>query len=61
MRNQLREFGGITAMEPPAGFVGQLRPYQQEGLGWFEFLRQFSFGGSSAALSAVSNKSIFGS
>ena len=45
LRNQLREFGGITAMDPPAGFVGQLRPYQQEGLGWFEFLRQFSFGG----------------
>ncbi|MGN6370055.1 MAG: SNF2-related protein [Phycisphaerae bacterium] len=45
LRNQLREFGGITAKEPPPGFVGQLRPYQQEGLGWFEFLRTFSFGG----------------
>ncbi|HUO10798.1 MAG TPA: SNF2-related protein [Phycisphaerae bacterium] len=45
LRNQLREFGGITAMDPPPGFIGQLRPYQQEGLGWFEFLRQFSFGG----------------
>ncbi len=45
LRNQLRAFGGISAIDPPAGFVGQLRPYQQEGLGWFDFLRQFSFGG----------------
>jgi SNF2 family DNA or RNA helicase len=29
----------------PAGFVGQLREYQCEGLGWIEFLRRFSFGG----------------
>ena len=29
----------------PATFVGTLRPYQREGLGWLEFLRQFGFGG----------------
>ncbi len=45
LRTQLREFGGVTAQEAPAEFVGTLRPYQQEGLGWFEFLRQFRFGG----------------
>jgi superfamily II DNA or RNA helicase len=45
LRTQLREFAGIAAIEPPASFIGELRPYQKEGLGWFEFLRQFSFGG----------------
>jgi superfamily II DNA or RNA helicase len=45
LRTQLREFSGIAAIEPPTTFVGELRPYQKEGLGWFEFLRQFSFGG----------------
>ncbi len=45
LRTQLRDFTGIAAIEPPAAFVGELRPYQKEGLGWFEFLRQFSFGG----------------
>ena len=33
------------AREAPATFVGTLRPYQRDGLGWFEFLRQFGFGG----------------
>src|SRR5258706_8291002 len=32
-------------MEPPAGFVGELRGYQKEGLGWFHFLQRFGFGG----------------
>src|SRR6185369_8955106 len=45
LRAQLREFGGVTARPAPPPFVGTLRPYQQEGLGWFEFLRQFRFGG----------------
>jgi superfamily II DNA or RNA helicase len=45
LRSQLREFGGVTALEPPPEFLGTLRPYQREGLGWFSFLRQFSFGG----------------
>jgi SNF2 family DNA or RNA helicase len=29
----------------PEGFVGQLRQYQLEGLGWMQFLREFGFGG----------------
>jgi superfamily II DNA or RNA helicase len=45
LRSQLRSFGGVTALEAPADFVGTLRPYQKEGLGWFEFLRKFRFGG----------------
>jgi len=44
-RNELRSFTGIQAAEPPAGFVGELRPYQKEGLGWLNFLRTFGFGG----------------
>ena len=44
-RAELRDFEGIAAVEPPASFQGQLRPYQQEGLGWMQFLRRFGFGG----------------
>src|SRR5262249_36612752 len=29
----------------PAGFVGSLREYQREGLGWLTFLEEFGFGG----------------
>jgi SNF2 family DNA or RNA helicase len=29
----------------PANFRGELRPYQQEGLGWLQFLRKFRLGG----------------
>ena len=45
VRDQLHRFEGIQPVEPPASFVGTLRDYQKEGLGWFEFLRQFQFGG----------------
>jgi superfamily II DNA or RNA helicase len=45
VRQELRRFQGVEAAEQPAGFVGQLRDYQREGLGWMEFLRRFSFGG----------------
>jgi superfamily II DNA or RNA helicase len=45
MRERLRSFTGVKVMEQPAGFVGQLRDYQCEGLGWMEFLREFGFGG----------------
>ena len=34
-----------VARRSPPGFVGQLRDYQCEGLGWMEFLREFGFGG----------------
>ncbi|HLH44504.1 MAG TPA: SNF2-related protein, partial [Bryobacteraceae bacterium] len=45
LRRQLREFEGVKAAPQPAGFVGCLRGYQREGLGWMEFLRRFHFGG----------------
>lgn len=44
-RDELKNFAGIEAAEPPAGFTGELRPYQKDGLGWIHFLRRFGFGG----------------
>jgi hypothetical protein len=45
VRDELRSFAGIHAGEQPKGFVGQLRDYQRDGVGWMDFLRRFSFGG----------------
>jgi superfamily II DNA or RNA helicase len=45
VREEMRAFQGIEAAAQPAGFVGQLRDYQREGLGWMRFLRRFSLGG----------------
>jgi SNF2 family DNA or RNA helicase len=45
VRDELRNFAGIRAGEQPEGFVGQLRDYQRDGVGWMDFLRRFSFGG----------------
>jgi superfamily II DNA or RNA helicase len=45
MRERLRTFQGVKTAEQPAGFVGHLRDYQCEGLGWMDFLREFGFGG----------------
>ena len=36
---------GQRPLEAPAGFHGELRPYQCEGLGWLDYLQQFDFGG----------------
>ncbi len=44
-RLELRRFDGISAAVQPAGFVGELRHYQREGLGWMDFLRRFGIGG----------------
>jgi superfamily II DNA or RNA helicase len=44
-RERLREFEGVRPAEAPPGFVGDLRGYQHEGLGWMHFLREFGFGG----------------
>lgn len=44
-RSALQGFKGIEPAAAPAGFQGKLRPYQEEGLGWMHFLRQFGFGG----------------
>jgi superfamily II DNA or RNA helicase len=45
IREELRLFQGVEPARQPAGFVGFLRDYQRDGLGWMEFLRRFSFGG----------------
>ncbi|MEO8596998.1 MAG: DEAD/DEAH box helicase [Candidatus Solibacter sp.] len=45
VRERLRTFDGVKSLPQPAGFVGQLRDYQCEGLGWMSFLREFGFGG----------------
>jgi hypothetical protein len=45
VRNEIASFHGVTAAVQPDGFVGHLRDYQREGLGWMQFLRRFSFGG----------------
>jgi superfamily II DNA or RNA helicase len=45
VRDELRSFAGIHTGEQPKGFVGQLRDYQRDGVGWMDFLRRFSFGG----------------
>jgi SNF2 family DNA or RNA helicase len=45
VREELRRFHSIEPAAQPAGFVGRLRDYQSEGLGWMHFLQRFSFGG----------------
>ncbi len=45
VRENLRQFEGIVPLDSPAGFHGELRPYQREGLGWLDYLPRFGFGG----------------
>jgi SNF2 family DNA or RNA helicase len=42
---KLKGFEGIRPAEPPKGFVGELRPYQRDGLAWLRFLEDFQLGG----------------
>jgi superfamily II DNA or RNA helicase len=44
-REELNRFAGVKAADAPPGFVGQLRAYQRDGLGWLYFLEHFRFGG----------------
>jgi superfamily II DNA or RNA helicase len=44
-RKRMRDFEGVKPADAPETFVGTLRPYQREGLGWMQFLRDFHFGG----------------
>ncbi|MEN9836137.1 MAG: hypothetical protein RL011_2330 [Pseudomonadota bacterium] len=44
-RQKLAAFSGVTPREPAPSFIGELRPYQKQGLGWLEFLDEFGFGG----------------
>jgi len=43
-----RKLSGFTAIAPvtaPASFGAHLRPYQEQGLAWLQFLRDYSLGG----------------
>ena len=44
-RKEIREFDKIEPGVAPDGFVGTLRPYQCEGLGWLQFCERLGFGG----------------
>src|SRR5262245_33639587 len=44
-RDELKRFDGVKPSDPSEEFNGELRPYQKDGLGWINFLRQFGFGG----------------
>jgi superfamily II DNA or RNA helicase len=43
--DDLESTGGIKPLPAPAGFRATLRPYQEEGLGWLQFLRRHGLGG----------------
>ena len=45
MNERLRSFTSIQRVPPPADFKAQLRPYQQDGLDWLQFLREYSLAG----------------
>ena len=47
LRLLLRQLGSgePPAVPPPAGLRAQLRPYQQQGLNWLQFLRRAGLGG----------------
>lgn len=45
LKNKIKRFSGIEAVDPVKTFNGNLRKYQREGLGWLEFLEEFGLGG----------------
>ncbi|MBH5318504.1 DEAD/DEAH box helicase [Paenibacillus sp. GSMTC-2017] len=42
---QLQHISQIPLVDPPEAFLGELRPYQQQGVSWLLFLRKFGLGG----------------
>ena len=42
---KLKDFQGIRTVQLPADFATELRPYQQDGLNWLQFLREYGLGG----------------
>ncbi|TRZ92749.1 MAG: hypothetical protein D4R84_11675 [Rhodocyclaceae bacterium] len=42
---RLRDFSGMTHCEQAPGFTATLRPYQQIGLDWLQFLREYGLAG----------------
>ena len=45
LSRQLHDFSGISEVPLPSQLFAQLRPYQQQGLNWLSFLRQYGLGG----------------
>ncbi len=45
LAERLQAFSRIEPVAPPAGLRTQLRGYQQHGLDWLQFLREFELGG----------------
>ena len=45
LAEELRNFQGIEAVPAPFGLCATLRPYQERGLAWLQFLRGYGFGG----------------
>jgi len=45
LHQQLSNFQGIKPIATPNGFNAELRDYQQQGLAWIQFLREFEFNG----------------
>ncbi len=45
LAKKLGRFSGIEPVKLPDQFQGELRPYQQDGLNWLQFLREYDFGG----------------
>jgi hypothetical protein len=44
MTQRLKGHHTLEHMPQPASFVGQLRPYQRNGLSWLNFMRQYGLG-----------------
>lgn len=45
LRTDLANFAGLREIALPASFLATLRPYQQQGVSWLQFLRELRFGG----------------
>ena len=45
LAERLRNFDGIQSVTVPDSFQGDLRTYQQQGLNWMQFLREYELAG----------------
>ena len=45
LARKLAGFKALTPLPAPTGFGAQLRPYQEQGLAWLQFLREYGLGG----------------
>jgi superfamily II DNA or RNA helicase len=45
LHEKLRDFRAIRPVRPPPGLQASLRGYQQEGLNWLQFLREYGLAG----------------